>query len=111
MIGEFVAECCLCVVAVAGVEWAGLGWAGLGWAGLGWICSSNRGQQEPSLAADCGCRCLQLCLEVLVALALRNRDRLLLIWPLLHDHLAHILAPQARPVPSPAAFAASAVHL
>ena len=38
----------------------------------------------------------QMCLEMLIALALRNRDRLLLIWPLVHDYLAAILAPQVR---------------
>lgn len=30
----------------------------------------------------------ELCLELLVALALRNRDRVALIWPLLHEFLA-----------------------
>jgi hypothetical protein len=30
----------------------------------------------------------ELCLELLVALALRNRDRIALIWPLLHEFLA-----------------------
>jgi hypothetical protein len=37
-----------------------------------------------------------MCLEMLVALALRNRDRLPLIWPLVHDYLAAILAPQVQ---------------
>jgi brefeldin A-resistance guanine nucleotide exchange factor 1 len=30
----------------------------------------------------------ELCLELLIALALRNRDRAGLIWPLLHEYLA-----------------------
>ena len=35
----------------------------------------------------------QMCLEMVIALSLRNRDRLLLIWPAVHDLLASILAP------------------
>jgi brefeldin A-resistance guanine nucleotide exchange factor 1 len=35
-----------------------------------------------------------MCLEMVVALSLRNRDRLLLIWPLVHEFLAAALAPQ-----------------
>ncbi|CAL8465729.1 g5265 [Coccomyxa elongata] len=35
----------------------------------------------------------EMCLEMVIALSLRNRDRLLLIWPLVHDLLAAILAP------------------
>lgn len=34
-----------------------------------------------------------MCLEMVIALSLRNRDRLLLIWPLVHDMLASILVP------------------
>ena len=40
------------------------------------------------------CRCaVQMCVELVIAVALRNRDRLLLIWPYTHDFLAAILAP------------------
>lgn len=39
--------------------------------------------------------CLQVGLELIIVIALRNRDRLLLIWPLVHDFLATILAPEA----------------
>lgn len=34
-----------------------------------------------------------MCLEMVIALSLRNRDRLLLIWPAVHNRLASILAP------------------
>lgn len=34
-----------------------------------------------------------MCVELVIAVALRNRDRLLLIWPYVHDFLAAILAP------------------
>lgn len=37
---------------------------------------------------------LQVCLELVIAVALRNRDRILLIWPLVHDYLAAIMAPE-----------------
>ena len=37
----------------------------------------------------------QLCLELVIALALRNRDRLLLVWPLVHEYLAAVMAPEA----------------
>ena len=36
---------------------------------------------------------VQMCLEMAIAVALRNRDRLLLIWPHIHEFLAAILAP------------------
>ena len=36
---------------------------------------------------------LQMCLEMVMAVALRNRDRLLPIWPHVHEFLAAILAP------------------
>ena len=36
---------------------------------------------------------MQMCLEMAIAVALRNRDRLLLIWPHIHEFLAAILAP------------------
>lgn len=36
---------------------------------------------------------MQMCLEMAIAVALRNRDRLLLIWPHIHELLAAILAP------------------
>ncbi|EIE18029.1 Sec7-domain-containing protein, partial [Coccomyxa subellipsoidea C-169] len=35
----------------------------------------------------------EMCLEMVIALSLRNRDRLLLIWPPVHAMLAAILAP------------------
>ena len=38
---------------------------------------------------------LQLCLELLLTTALRNRDRIQILWPLLHDVLALILGPNA----------------
>ncbi len=34
-----------------------------------------------------------MCLEMVIALSLRNRDRLLLIWPPVHAMLAAILVP------------------
>ena len=37
---------------------------------------------------------MQLCLELVIAVALRNRDRLLLVWPLVHEYLAAILSPE-----------------
>lgn len=36
---------------------------------------------------------MQMCLELLVALALRNRDRIVLIWPLIHEYLNAVMAP------------------
>ena len=36
---------------------------------------------------------LQMCLEMVMAVALRNRDRLLPVWPHVHEFLAAILAP------------------
>ena len=36
---------------------------------------------------------MQMCVELVIAVVLRNRDRLLLIWPYVHDFLAAILAP------------------
>ena len=36
----------------------------------------------------------ELCLELLVALALRNRDRVGLLWPLVHEYLAACCAPE-----------------
>lgn len=36
---------------------------------------------------------MQMCVEMVIAAALRNRDRLLLIWPRVNDFLAAILAP------------------
>ena len=35
----------------------------------------------------------QVCLELLVGLALRNRDRIVLIWPLIHEFLNPIMTP------------------
>ncbi len=37
---------------------------------------------------------VQVCLELVIAVALRNRDRILLMWPLVHDYLAAIMAPE-----------------
>ena len=37
---------------------------------------------------------MQVGLELLIVVALRNRDRLLLMWPLVHDMLSAILAPE-----------------
>lgn len=34
---------------------------------------------------------MQVCLELMISLALRNRDRITLIWPQLHAHLATIM--------------------
>lgn len=39
------------------------------------------------------CALLQLCLELLITLALRNRDRVGLIWPLVHEFLAAVTSP------------------
>ncbi|KAK9828895.1 hypothetical protein WJX72_002652 [[Myrmecia] bisecta] len=43
----------------------------------------------------------EVCLELLVAIALRNRDRILLLWPLIHEYLAAIMAPEAALSASP----------
>lgn len=40
---------------------------------------------------------MQMCVEMVIAVGLRNRDRLLLIWPHVHDFLAAILAPAQVP--------------
>ena len=48
-------------------------------------------QCEHALRA--GSAAVQMCLEMAIAVALRNRDRLLLIWPHIHEFLAAILAP------------------
>ena len=45
------------------------------------------------MQASDACVRLQMCVELVIAVALRNRDRLLLIWPTMHDFLAAILAP------------------
>jgi ribosomal RNA-processing protein 12 len=37
----------------------------------------------------------QLCLELLLTIALRNRDRIEVLWPLVHKMLAAIMAPDA----------------
>ena len=37
---------------------------------------------------------LQLCLELLTTLVLRNRDRVGLLWPLLHEFLAACTSPE-----------------
>lgn len=37
---------------------------------------------------------LQLCLELLFTLALRNRDRIGELWPLIHDFLTLIMNPE-----------------
>ena len=39
-------------------------------------------------------RAAQVGMELVVAIALRNRDRLLLIWPLVSEFLGAILAPE-----------------
>ena len=46
------------------------------------------------------CVMLQMCLEMVMAVALRNRDRLLPIWPNVHEFLAAILAPSQVRQPS-----------
>ena len=43
--------------------------------------------------ADCALYGLQVCLELLIAVALRNRDRIVLIWPLVHEYLNAIMTP------------------
>jgi hypothetical protein len=35
-----------------------------------------------------GADAAELCLELLLGLALRNRDRVVLLWPLLHEYLS-----------------------
>lgn len=54
---------------------------------------SGRFGTELGTAEECLCL-FQMCLEMVIALSLRNRDRLLLIWPLVHEFLAAVLAPQ-----------------
>ena len=41
----------------------------------------------------------QLCLELLLTMALRNRDRAGLLWPLLHDALAGVMGAEATTTP------------
>eukprot|EP00884_Botryococcus_braunii_P022699 jgi/Botrbrau1/9112/Bobra.0305s0016.2 len=43
----------------------------------------------------------EVCLELVIAVALRNRDRILLMWPLVHDYLAAIMAPEGSRSASP----------
>ena len=51
-------------------------------------------KQRLSLAPQVG-------VELVIVVALRNRDRLLLIWPLVHDMLSTILAPEAARTANP----------
>lgn len=37
---------------------------------------------------------MQVCLELVIAITLRNRDRVLLMWALVHDYLALVMAPE-----------------
>lgn len=37
----------------------------------------------------------ELCLELLITVALRNRDRVALLWPLVHEFLAACTSPEA----------------
>ncbi len=62
------------------------------WAG-GDVAAAARGAADPAAA--------ELALELLVALALRNRDRVALIWPLAHEYLAACTAPANAPAPGP----------
>ena len=43
----------------------------------------------------------QVCLELLIAVALRNRDRIVLIWPLLHEYLNAIMTPNGSKAANP----------
>ncbi|DBA68573.1 TPA: hypothetical protein ACH3X2_013515 [Trebouxia sp. C0005] len=43
----------------------------------------------------------QVCLELLIAVALRNRDRIVLIWPLLHEYLNAIMTPNGAKAANP----------
>ena len=45
--------------------------------------------------------CCQVCLELVIAVTLRNRDRVMLMWSLVHDYLALIMAPEAARRDSP----------
>ena len=45
--------------------------------------------------------CLQVCLELLIAVALRNRDRIVLIWPLVHEYLSAIMTPNGAKAANP----------
>ena len=47
------------------------------------------------------CKLLQVCLELLIAIALRNRDRIVLIWPLVHEYLAAVMSPDAAKTANP----------
>ena len=42
-----------------------------------------------------------MCLELLIAVALRNRDRIVLIWPLLHEYLNAIMTPNGSKAANP----------
>lgn len=44
---------------------------------------------------------LQVCLELLIAVALRNRDRIVLIWPLVHEYLNAIMTPNGAKAATP----------
>ena len=46
-------------------------------------------------------RVLQVCLELLIAIVLRNRDRIVLIWPLVHEYLAAVMSPDAAKTANP----------
>ncbi|KAL3131638.1 hypothetical protein ABBQ38_007935 [Trebouxia sp. C0009 RCD-2024] len=42
-----------------------------------------------------------VCLELLIAVALRNRDRIVLIWPLVHEYLTAIMTPNGAKAANP----------
>lgn len=44
---------------------------------------------------------VQVCLELLIAVALRNRDRIVLIWPLVHEYLNAIMTPNGAKAATP----------
>lgn len=44
---------------------------------------------------------MQVCLELVLAIALRNRDRILLMWSLVHDYLALVMAPEGARTANP----------
>ncbi len=55
----------------------------------------------PDLAAKVLLHGMQVCLELLIAVALRNRDRIVLIWPLIHEYLNAIMTPNGAKAANP----------
>lgn len=55
--------------------------------------------EQPVLSGSTHSVHVQLCLELLLTMTLRNRDRAGLLWPMLHDVLAGVMSAEATTVP------------